>query len=484
MSGDKNFKTIYNKMKKLIFCLISICLISFAGCKDKIDELDNPWGINEDTLKVNKFIVDVFEDVYLWVNDIDMETSKKTYNTYKNPYDFFKKLRYRDDKWSGITDNIEELSNSFEGVETSYGYNLLISYAYENSPVAVGIIKFVYRDSPADKAGLKRGDILVSMNGNDITDKNYMQLVYSSSISVSRGYYDGNQFIPYKESIKMTAVKQYHNPVVKDTIIVKGAHKIGYLCYSDFLEKSETELIEVFQNFKNQGVSDVVLDLRYNPGGAVRTSVVLSSILAPASAVRNKDVFQIQIWNAAYTQYWKSKGNDMKERFTDTLPVNMDLSRLFVLTSDNSASASEATIIALEPYMDVIRIGAKTSGKFCGGGLISPEKIYKDSKYYSAIKNWGMYIMYFRYTNKDETYYKEGLEPDVEAKENYLNLYPLGDEGDPLLGRAIAQITGQQYVEPRSIPVMPDFKIRKDLSIKKPLDGKLIDKRELPIIVK
>ncbi|MDR2385452.1 MAG: PDZ domain-containing protein [Tannerella sp.] len=470
-------------MKKLISALLSICLISIAGCNSN-DGIDNPFGINDDTLKVNKFIVDVFDDIYLWVDDIDMETCKKTYNRYKDPYEFFEKLRYIDDEWSGLTDDIEGMNDSFEGVETSFGYSLFFGYAYKNSDIVIGIVKFVYPDSPAEKAGLKRGDILVSMNGNDITDKNYPELVYSSSISVSRGYYDGSQYNSYGESISMTAIKQYNNPIIKDTIIVKGVNKIGYLCYSDFLEKSETELIRIFNNFKKQAVTDVVLDLRYNPGGLVRTSIVLSSILAPGSAVINKDIYQIQVWNDNYTQYYTSKGNDMKEYFTDTLPVNMNLSRLFVLTSENSASASEATIISLKPYMNVIQIGSKTSGKFCGGGLISPDMIYKDSKYYNNIKNWGMYIMYFRYTNKSQTYYKEGLEPDIEAKENFLDLKPFGDERDPLLGRAIAHITGQQYVESRSEQSMSDFKISNDLYVKKQIDGKLIDNRKLQKLLK
>jgi C-terminal processing protease CtpA/Prc len=464
-------------MKKLIFGLLSICLASLAGCKGN-DEIDNPLSIDENTLKVNKFIVDAFDDIYLWVDDIDINAHRKTYNMYKDPFDFFEKLRYRDDQWSGLTNDIEGLSDSFAGVETSYGYSLFFGYVYENNNTVIAIIKFVYPDSPADKAGLKRGDILVSMNGNSIDDKNYRDLIYSPAISVSRGYYEEGLFKSYEESISMTAVKQYNNPVIKDTVIIKGSNKIGYLCYSDFLEKSETELIRVFKNFRKQEVTDVVLDLRYNLGGLVHTAIVLSSILAPNSAIKNKDIFQVQIWNNNYTRYWTSKGNDMQEYFTDTLPVYMDLNRLFILTSDNSASASEATIIALEPYMNLIQIGTKTSGKFCGGGLVSPDMIYGDSKYYTNIKNWGMYIMYFRYTNKNKTYYTEGLEPDIEAEENYLDLKPFGDERDPLLGRAIAQITGEPYIEPRSNKTKSDFKIRKELHVKKITDEKLIDTRK------
>ena len=474
-------------MKKLIFSLLSISFLFFASCKDKDEDeevIKKPIVTTEsDTVKVNKFIVDAFSDIYLWVDNININAYKNTYKTYKDPYDFFEKLRYKDDLWSGLTDDIDALGESFSGVETSYGYGLALYYADATHRTVIGFVQFVFSGSPAEKAGLKRGDILVDLNGSAITGQNYTDLYYAPTISISRGYFDGKQFVSYGESIFMTAVKQYNNPILKDTIIVKGADKIGYLCYSNFLDQSEPDLVKVFSNFKQQNVTDVVLDLRYNPGGYVRTSIVLSSILAPASAVKSKDIYQIQIWNPAYTQYFLSQGDDMKEHFTDTLAINMDLSRLYVLVSNGSASASEATIIALKPYMNVTLIGTKTSGKFVGGGLLSPD-IFYDENYYKSIKNWGMYLMWFRYTNKDQTYFTEGLDPDIEVEENNSNLYPFGDEHDPLLGRAIAQITGQPYVEPQAARLTPNLKTNPELTLKRPLDGKLIDNKRIPILLK
>jgi C-terminal processing protease CtpA/Prc len=322
---------------------------------------------------------------------------------------------------------------------------------------------------------------LVSINGTRITTANYIDLVNSTSISVSRGYFDGTDFIPYNESISMTAVKEYHDPIIKDTVIVKGSNRIGYLCYSDFINKSETDLVKVFANFKRLNVSDVVLDLRYNGGGFVRTSIVLSSLLAPLATIKAKDIYQIQIYNKSATQRRLASGDDLKERFTDTVQTaNMDLRRVFVLVSQRSASASEATIIALEPYMDVTIIGTETAGKFVGGSLASPEKV----DYYNSIKNWGMYLMMFRYTNKSGTYFTGGLTPDIQASENIANLYPFGDERDPLLGRAIAQITGQPYVAPRTAHILPSLVTDEKLMVKRPLDGKLINTKSLPKLLK
>jgi C-terminal processing protease CtpA/Prc len=465
-------------MKKLIFCLLSIaCLTAFYSCKDKDDDIDNPSGIDKDILKVNEFVANIFDELYLWVDDIDMATFKKTYNQYDDPFDFFEKLRYKDDKWSVLTDDIEGMKGDFQGVSTSYGWQL-IRGKFSNTNTYFSIVLFVYPDSPAEKAGIKRGDIIIKADGEDLTDANYGKLGNSRSITINKGILDNNSIREDSKSISLNAVEMYNNPVNKDTIIVKGQHRIGYLCYTEFMDKSEKDLENVFSNFKRQGVTDVVLDLRYNPGGYVSTAIYLSSILAPKTTIDNKEIFQIQVWNNLQTQVNLKDGDDMTEHFIGNIPVNMNLSRLYVITTEFTASASEATIIGLAPFMDIAKIGSVTSGKFVGGGLISVENLNSSMQnYYKDIKNWGMYIMAFRYTNKDETYFTSGLEPDIEAKEDYFALRPFGDENDPLLGVAIAQITGVPYTKSLVSKSPRNYEMDKELTIKSPVYGKLIDKK-------
>jgi C-terminal processing protease CtpA/Prc len=236
-------------------------------------------------------------------------------------------------------------------------------------------------------------------------------------------------------------------------IIEKEGHKIGYLCYTGYQEQSENDLVRVFTEFKSSGVSDVVLDLRYNPGGYSRTARTLGSILVRESAIRNRSVYLEHYYNESYSSYLKTGGYALNERFIDTLPVNMNLDRLYVLTGENTASASEATIVGLKPYLDVIMIGKTTSGKYCGGILLSPEDFYgKDNKqYYSGFLNWGMYIMIYRFVSVNGiSSFTGGLAPDIPVDEGRYDLKPFGDEEDPLLGRALAHILGNSYVEKRS----------------------------------
>jgi C-terminal processing protease CtpA/Prc len=384
--------------------------------------------------KVNQFIAEYVEELYLWTSSVDWTKVKPADEP--DSFDFFDKLVYSADRWSMLTDDLHGLSNEFEGVSTTFGH-ILIFGRFSDSNHLFAIVLYVYPDTPAEEAGVKRGDIFLTINGDNITEENYGDLYYASSLVVGRGILTDEGIAPDDRTFSMKAETLYENPIVKDTVIVKGAHKIGYLCYTDYTMASENALIALFSGYKSQGVTDVVLDLRYNGGGFARTSVLLSSILAPEAVVKRKDVFLTQVRNDAWMAYLKEEKMDVNDYFTDTLSVNMDLKRIFVLTTENTASASESTLVGLDPYMDVVRIGTATHGKYYGGGLFSDEE-NRD------IANWGMYLMIYRFDNQNGiTASAGGLTPDIEVEEDYFPLYPFGDERDPLLGAALEVITGQ-----------------------------------------
>ena len=113
-------------------------------------------------------------------------------------------------------------------------------------------------------------------------------ILNASSISVKKGVLVDGKISTEPADISMKAVKMYKDPILKDSVIIKGAHKIGYLCYADYTMDSEPRLLEIFSKFKTQGVTDVVFDLRYNGGGTACTSRLLCSILGPQSAVKKK----------------------------------------------------------------------------------------------------------------------------------------------------------------------------------------------------
>ena len=458
-----------------IFCC-GLCLLGLlAACKED-DPKPKPDPEAKIILKVNEFIYEGLRSEYLWTSTINWTAID--FKKEKDPHAFFKRLIYKDDRWTSLTDNAEAWNQAFAGVSTTFGFDLRFGYiGYSDSLFAV--VRYVYPGTPAARAGLKRGDFLLKLNGGAITVKNYGDLYDKPTVVVNKGILRDKKLKADSIGIAMTAVKMYQDPILKDTVIVKDGHRVGYLCYTDYTDLSTPELVKVAARFKAAGITDMVLDLRYNGGGYISTARSLCSLLAPEAAVKRKERFLLKLWNEEYMNYWRSKEkySELYESFVDTLGVNLNLSRLYILTGKGTASASELTLTGLTPYMDVIQIGDTTHGKFCGGGVLMPKHVWwnVDSSYYREIKNWGMYVMEFKFCNTRKDEFPHGFAPKYVVKENILELYPFGDERDPLLGKALELITGKQVAKARSGRTLPAYR-EAPIRRSRPLEGKAIDR--------
>lgn len=468
-------------MKKTMNARLAICGLCLLGFLTACDEewikpTPKPDPENKVTLKVNEFIYEGLRSEYLWENTINWNAID--FKKEKDPHAFFKRLIYKDDRWTNLTDNAEAWNQSFAGISTTYGFDLRFSYIGDTEEL-VAIVRYVYPGTPADRAGIRRGDLLLKLNGGPITVKNYADFYDKPTIVVNKGILKDKTLTAEPVGVAMTAVEMYQDPILKDTVINKDGHRVGYLCYTDYTERSTAELIKVFTRFKTAGVTDVVLDLRYNGGGYVSTARSLCSILAPEAAMKKKERFLFKLWNENYMSYWKSKGrnDELYETFVDTLGINMNLNRLYILTGKGTASASELTLTGLTPYMDVVQIGDTTHGKFCGGIVLMPKHLWwdKTASYYQEIKNWGMYVMIYKFSNKRNDEFPRGFAPKYVVKEYLLELYPFGDERDPLLGKALELITGKQVAKARSRRIQPALRELPIDNPNRPLNGKAID---------
>ena len=468
-------------MKKTMNARLAICGLCLLGFLTACDEewikpTPKPDPENKVTLKVNEFIYEGLRSEYLWENTINWNAID--FKKEKDPHAFFKRLIYKDDRWTNLTDNAEAWNQGFAGISTTYGFDLRFSYIGQTEEL-VAIVRYVYPGTPADRAGIRRGDLLLKLNGGPITVKNYADFYDKPTIVVNKGILKDKTLTAEPVGVAMTAVEMYQDPILKDTVINKDGHRVGYLCYTDYTERSTAELIKVFTRFKTAGVTDVVLDLRYNGGGYVSTARALCSILAPEAAMKKKERFLFKLWNENYMSYWKSKGrnDELYETFVDTLGINMNLNRLYILTGKGTASASELTLTGLTPYMDVVQIGDTTHGKFCGGIVLMPKHLWwdKSASYYQEIKNWGMYVMIYKFSNKRNDEFPRGFAPKYVVKEYLLELYPFGDERDPLLGKALELITGKQVAKARSRRIQPALRELPIDNPNRPLNGKAID---------
>jgi len=431
------------EMKNIVLLIVAlIVLVAIPACEK---EPDNGSDLPKETLILNNWIWEGMNEVYLWeayIPDINWREEP-------DPEAFFYKLLFEEDRNSWIVDDYEELVAMFDGVETATGMSADPVLYTENQ--VIYFVEYVTPGSPAADSGIMRGDIIYTIDGQLLTKDNYRNLYYQSTATFGFADWDGNAMIPNNSAISLTAIELNQNPIVYDTVIDYQGQKIGYLVYTQFTTGQQgewlTELNAVFEDFKSAGVSDVVLDLRYNPGGSLDLSAYMAASLAPVAAMEDSAVFVNLVGNDLYNNYWA--GADLDDdgaadglesyQLRIRLPqsdLNLNLPTVYFLTTGGTASASESLMSGLYPYMDVVQIGTTTYGK-CYASITVDD--WEEPKRH----NWAMQPIVIKYSNAQGfTDFVDGIAPDFEVNDNLLYAKPFGSLEDPLLAKALEEITG------------------------------------------
>jgi len=195
----------------------------------------------------------------------------------------------------------------------------------------------------------------------------------------------------------------------------------------------------------------MVLDFRYNPGGSVNSARLVSSMIY---GLHTDKVFLRQRWNAKWQESFGDEQltDYFADKTTEGSPVNtLNLSKVYILATNNSASASELVINSLRPYVEVVHIGDVTRGKneFSLTLVDDPESpnfpyLFSRSREDKINLNnkWALQPLCGRNENADGfSDFTAGHVPDLALKEDLANLGVLGDQTEPLLARAIQDIT-------------------------------------------
>ena len=214
--------------------------------------------------------------------------------------------------------------------------------------------------------------------------------------------------------------------------------------YNGFYANYDTDLNTAFGTLKSQGITDFVLDLRYNSGGSVQTATRLASMI---TGQFTGQIFAKQQWNAKIEAYFSANNPEaLKNVFTDkigTTPINsLNLAKIYILTTKSTASASELVINGLKPYIEVVQIGDVTTGKNVGSVTLYDSPTFgADNR--NPNHRYAMQPIVLKIVNSvGFGDYFSGLVPTFQQKETISTFGVLGDSAEPFLKTAIAKITG------------------------------------------
>lgn len=281
--------------------------------------------------------------------------------------------------------------------------------------------------TPAAEAGVRRGDIITKIDGKAITEANLNTManrLYAGNVDVTTYDYDTqteNTAVHIGQAT-FTDPAVYHSSV----LTVSGGKKVGYIAYMGFDMQFDSQLIDIFNQFRNEGVTDLILDLRYNGGGHVLSSVLLGTLIAGKD--KKDQIYSRTTYNA--TRNAKGETGEYKigdpqtpertySKITDALNASLGLKTIYVIGSENTASASELIINGLRGLdLTVNLVGTTTNGKNVGME--------------SVTKQFGSYsfrfapITFYCENAKGFKDYSDGFTPDLEFDDSQ---YLFGDFG-------------------------------------------------------
>lgn len=313
------------------------------------------------------WIDSVMRQDYLWYEDMP---SIAPGDYFLEPDAFLEKVRSPKDKGFSTIDTLDN-----EAVLT-YGFDYMLYKVLANDTAYNALVTYVIPGSPAAGAGLERGNWIMMVDDDYITRRNEEILTQGAAQTLTLGKYavvqdEEGKDIGVIQSIGNVTIPAARpvtdNPVHKTEILgIEGTDKtVGYLMYNHFTagptagsEAYNDELRAFSQQCKQGGVNEFVLDLRYNTGGAMECAQLLCTMLAPEAQMNN---------GLAILKYNDKQVGKNRELALDPALLqggaNLNLSRVYILATGETAAASEMVINCLKPYMEVVLIGATTRGE-------------------------------------------------------------------------------------------------------------------------
>lgn len=338
--------------------------------------------------QLNKYMHSRLLEEYLWADEysgleVDMSV----------PYDVFltthlPKLKTNQEDGGYFRDNasapgqryiysqISEVTSVKGMLPSTYGLGFgpfYASLAEAGKNEYILTVSYVYKDSPAAKAGMRRGDSIYAVDGARITATNYESLVLGLLNDPSESYkLDYLRFEPAEDryelreySAQVSPAEFLYDPVLHAEVIDLSPVKVGYLVLESFDSDSQSALTSCLDEFIAAGIDELVLDLRFNSGGEVQQSRYLASSIV-GRKYDDRTFCDLQ-FNDGSIETWKFRSGPSGLDVLGQAQEISGLERLWLIMSERTASASELIINGLLGIgFPIILIGSRSEGKNVG----------------------------------------------------------------------------------------------------------------------
>ena len=279
-------------------------------------------------------------------------------------------------------DSTDSLSDQLEGQYDGIGVEIATYVSEKEGNIT--IVHSVFKNSPADKAGIKEGDILKSIDGIDLSEKN------SSYIAnyVKNGEKTEFEVVVTRDKKDITLKMKREHVIISSTETKTIDNNIGYIKLTTFSNISRDQIKEDLDKFDKK-VNRLIIDLRDNTGGLLSSAGDIAELFVD----KGKNLYQIQ------------DRNDVKTEFKAQEGVYRKFDKIVVLINENSASASEILALALKESAGAKIVGVKSYGK----GTVQETKILDSG---AMVK----YTTSYWLSPDGNSINKEGIKPDIEEK--------------------------------------------------------------------
>ena len=361
---------------EVVFLIIVTCVIS----------LIMGWSISNGTkLKNNK--------IYS-TDDKELEEFIENYNyILENYYKDIDKKELLDGATEGMISKLDDEFSTVIPDESTNNFNIRLEGTYEGIGVEIVndennnvIIYSIIENSPAEKAGLKVGDIIIKIDDKDFTNKKTSEL----SNYVKNSTKENFKIVIKRDGEEKTFELKREKVTLKSVdskIIERDNKKVGYIYIAIFANDTYNQFKKALNKLEQEKIDALILDVRDNTGGHLTTVSKMLSLFLDSNHV----IYQTQ--TKEETKKFYSKGKETKKY------------KIVVLQNENSASASELLSAALKEEYKATIIGTKSYGKGTVQELI---KTTSGSEYKLTTKKW--------LTPKGNLIHKKGVMPDIEIE--------------------------------------------------------------------